>query len=179
MRAHSGGRSWLQTSLASKCRKCRKRRGCSNLTNSTVKMKSLVIKVFNLYHAAYWIISPATAEARGGKGCSYVELIATKVAEQRPHFFVSHAWVEAVSSFFACLLKHAQLRLLTSSTAYWVCAYANNQHALHEEISTNPRKTSFYKAMSLCVGVLLILDHHATPFQRIWCCFEESIVVRP
>ena len=61
--------------------------------------------------------------------------------------------------FFACLLKHAQLRLLTSSTAYWVCAYANNQHALHEEISTNPRKTSFYKAMSLCVGVLLILDH--------------------
>jgi len=25
--------------------------------------------------------------------------------------------------------------------------------------------------------VLLMLDRHATPFTRIWCCFEESITV--
>eukprot|EP00435_Cladocopium_sp_Y103_P000911 s5274_g1.t1 len=46
-----------------------------------------------------------------------------------------------------------------------------------EEISANPRGTSFYKAMKLIVGVVLILDQNATPFERIWCCFEESIAV--
>ena len=29
--------------------------------------------------------------------------------------------------------------------------------------------------MQLSVGVVLILDQAATPFTRIWCCFEESI----
>jgi hypothetical protein len=29
--------------------------------------------------------------------------------------------------------------------------------------------------MKLAVGVVLILDRDATPFTRIWCCFEESI----
>ena len=29
--------------------------------------------------------------------------------------------------------------------------------------------------MKLCRGVLLVLDTQATPFTRIWCCFEESI----
>ena len=135
-------------------------------------------KVFNLYHANYWIIEPSTLEARGGRGCSYVELIATQVEAQRPRWFVSHAWKEPVATFFACVVRHANLRRLSCSSAYWVCAYANNQHALQEEINANPRKTSFYQAMSSCVGVVLILDHDATPFQRIWCCFEESIVAR-
>ena len=26
-------------------------------------------------------------------------------------------------------------------------------------------------------GVLLVLDSHATPFQRIWCCFELSMAI--
>ena len=45
-------------------------------------------------------------------------------------------------------------------------AYANNQHQLNAEIKENPRKTSFYRAIKLCVGVLLILDSDATPFTR-------------
>ena len=45
-------------------------------------------------------------------------------------------------------------------------AYANNQHQLDAEIKENPRKTSFYRAIKLCVGVLLILDSDATPFTR-------------
>ena len=45
-------------------------------------------------------------------------------------------------------------------------AYANNQHQLKNEINANPRKTSFYRAMKLCMGVLLVLDQEATPFTR-------------
>eukprot|EP00435_Cladocopium_sp_Y103_P039628 s4551_g10.t1 len=96
--------------------------------------------------------------------------------------FVSHAWLEPVCKFVACLKHHASLRQLSDQTAYWVCAYANNQHQLQNEICNNPRKTSFYRAIQLCAGVLLVLDQNATPFTRtfvwkIWCCFEESIAV--
>ena len=49
-------------------------------------------------------------------------------------------------------------------------AYANNQHQLKAEIKENPRKTSFYRAIKLCVGVLLILDSDATPFTRNLGC---------
>ena len=84
--------------------------------------------------------------------------------------------VGANSTFLKYLQKHSLVRLTKS--AYWVCAYANNQHNVEEDISKNPRKSSFYKAMQLCQGVLLVLDSQATPFRRIWCCFEESIAVR-
>ena len=80
--------------------------------------------------------------------------------------FVSHAWLEPVCKFVACLKCHASLRQLPDQTAYWVCAYANNQHQLENEICNNPRKTSFYRAIQLCAGVLLVLDENATPFTR-------------
>jgi len=44
-----------------------------------------------------------------------------------------------------------------------------------EDIKKNPRSTSFYRAMQMSEGVLLVLDSAGTPFERIWCCFEESI----
>ena len=102
--------------------------------------------------------------------------MAEEAAAQLPLWFVSHAWLEAIKLFLACLRRHATIREL-SAPAYWVCAYANPQHALEDAISDNPRRTSFYKAMQLCYGVLLVLDSNATPFSRIWCCFEESIAV--
>ena len=80
--------------------------------------------------------------------------------------FVSHAWLEPVCKFVACLKCHTSLRQLPDQTAYWVCAYANNQHQLENEICNNPRKTSFYRAIKLCAGVLLVLDQNATPFTR-------------
>ena len=80
--------------------------------------------------------------------------------------FVSHAWLEPVCNFVACLKRHASLRQLSEQTAYWVCAYANNQHQLEAEICHNPRKTSFYRAIKMCAGVLLVLDENATPFTR-------------
>ena len=59
----------------------------------------------------------------------------------------------------------------------WVCAYANNQHDLGSEIPADPRESAFYKAMQLCDGVVVVLDGKATPFTRIWCCFEFAMVV--
>ena len=29
---------------------------------------------------------------------------------------------------------------------YWICAYANRQHSLQDELVTDPSQTSFYKA---------------------------------
>ena len=31
--------------------------------------------------------------------------------------------------------------------------------------------------MQLCDGVVVVLDGKATPFTRIWCCFEFAMVV--
>eukprot|EP00658_Telonema_sp_P-2_P073131 TRINITY_DN62185_c0_g1_i1.p1 TRINITY_DN62185_c0_g1~~TRINITY_DN62185_c0_g1_i1.p1 ORF type:complete len:288 (+),score=35.60 TRINITY_DN62185_c0_g1_i1:104-967(+) len=62
--------------------------------------------------------------------------------------------------------------------SYWVCAYANNQHKISQEIDPDPLKTSFFLAMQLCEGVLLVLDSLGTPFTRAWCCFEEAMVIK-
>ncbi|CAL1128840.1 unnamed protein product [Cladocopium goreaui] len=123
----------------------------------------LQFETFNLYHANHWIIKPAT-DGYAKKGCSMVELMAIQV--QRPHWFVSHAWIEPVCKFLACLEQHALVRELSSSTFYWVCAYANNQHCVEEDIKSNPRSTSFYRAMQMSEGVLLVLDSAGTPFER-------------
>ena len=105
---------------------------------------------------------------------------------QQPHFalerfrFVSHAWLEPVVKFVACLKRHASLRQLSDQTGYWVCAYANNQHQLQSEICNNPRKSSFYRAIQLCAGVLLVLDQNATPFTRIfvWKLLSSVFIAR-
>ena len=115
-------------------------------------------------------------------GSMSLRLVAENADDQLPLWFVSHAWLEPIILFLACLRRHASIRELSGQAlappAYWVCAYANNQHVLEDAISENPRKTSFYKAMQQCYGVLLVLDSNATPFSRIWCCFEESIAVQ-
>merc|ERR1711871_289524 len=41
----------------------------------------------------------------------------------------------------------------------------------------DPTETPFYKAMQLCDGVVVVLDEKATPFERIWCCFELAMVI--
>ena len=30
----------------------------------------------------------------------------------------------------------------------------------------------------MSVGVLVVLDKNATPFTRIWCCFEQAMVAQ-
>ncbi|CAL1169645.1 unnamed protein product [Cladocopium goreaui] len=135
----------------------------------------LQFETFNLYHANHWIIKPAT-DGYAKKGCSMVEIMAIQV--QRPHWFVSHAWIiceEPVCKFLACLEQHALVRELSSSTFYWVCAYANNQHCVEEDIKSNPRSTSFYRAMQMSEGVLLVLDSAGTPFDRVLSLKDVSL----
>ncbi|CAE8636369.1 unnamed protein product, partial [Polarella glacialis] len=93
-----------------------------------------------------------------------------------PNWFCSHWWGEAVLDFIKCCEKHAATHRLGAESAYWVCAYANRQHELGVDLGSDPMQSSFLKAMEVSEGVLLILDPEATPFQRIWCCFEEGIV---
>eukprot|EP00929_Paragymnodinium_shiwhaense_P049021 TRINITY_DN24742_c0_g1_i1.p1 TRINITY_DN24742_c0_g1~~TRINITY_DN24742_c0_g1_i1.p1 ORF type:complete len:1583 (-),score=319.19 TRINITY_DN24742_c0_g1_i1:130-4878(-) len=126
----------------------------------------------NLYQANDVLIKPATQ----ANACSFVELIAMD-GKQPPTWFTSHFWGEAIADFVACVSAHAKRRSETDATAYWVCAYANNQHNLGKDLSEDPRESSFFKAMRVSLGVLLILDEAATPFKRIWCCFEESVAL--
>ena len=127
----------------------------------------------NLYELCECLIKPLTVPAR----CSYVERIAESIHLQMPSFFVSHWWGESVVASVKCIQKHAFLRGRSKADAYWICAYANNQHDPSAEIGDSPSKSPFFKAMQLSEGVLLILDQHATPFKRMWCCYEESVVV--
>lgn len=133
----------------------------------------LCYNTFNLYHAVDWIIRPATKTLL----CSYVELVTVEAKLQRPQWFVSHAWSEPVARFVHCLEGHVDTRGLSRDTPFWVCAYANNQHELGQDLTRDPCRTSFFRAMRLCIGLLLVLDEHARPFSRIWCCFEMSMAL--
>ena len=79
--------------------------------------------------------------------------------------------------FIASVNEHAAVRGLAEDDRWWICAYSNNQHELAQDIDPDPRRTSFYLAMQQCEGVLLVLDDEATPFTRVWCCFEEAMIV--
>ncbi|CAL1150599.1 unnamed protein product, partial [Cladocopium goreaui] len=134
----------------------------------------LSFKDFNMYHSEYWVIGPATASPLS---CSYVELVASEAASQRPLWYVSYVWQKPLHEFMACLRRHASLRELPEHTTYWVGALANNQHRLVDEVCNKPRKTSFCRALKLCTGLLLILDQDVVPLSRIWVCFEVSLAV--
>ncbi|CAJ1415050.1 unnamed protein product, partial [Effrenium voratum] len=135
--------------------------------------KPICLEALNLYQLADWVIRPATREDH----CSYVELISSGKEAQNPQWFVSHAWQEPILDFVRCLQGHAEVRELEETVAYWVCAYANNQHELGDELRCNPRETSFFRAMQLSLGVVLVLDSEGTPFSRTWCCFELAMAL--
>jgi len=66
------------------------------------------------------------------------------------------------------------LRQLPKESAYWVCAYANNQWKLDGEIQKDPSQTSFRKAMALSDGTVSIVDQRAVTYSRIWCSYEVA-----
>ena len=119
-----------------------------------------------LYDAARFVIKPATYV----KQCSLVELIA--FGEQVPLYFVSHWWGEPVLDFVKCLEQHAVDRGLGVDSPYWVCAYANNQWKLDDEIGGSLEESSFRKAMKLSFGTVTVLDEGGITFSRIWCGYE-------
>lgn len=122
-----------------------------------------------LYDTATHVIKPATLTRQ----CSLVELMAT--GPQRPAWFVSHWWGEPVGCFLRCLEQHAADHGLDSHTAYWVCAYANNQHHVASDVTADPAESSFVKAIELAGGrVLTVLDEAGETYARVWCILEIS-----
>lgn len=135
--------------------------------------QTLVFEQVNLYQARDWVIKPSTTHL----SCSFVEVIAHEEHLQKPSWYVSHWWGECIQRFTNALVGHATLRGLPMCTPYWVCAYAINQHDIEKSVSCALEDTAFMRAMRLCVGTVLVLDTEATPFKRVWCCFEEALSV--
>lgn len=137
--------------------------------------QQLQVKNINLYHVVDFIIKPATKQYQ----CSLVEILST-TKSQPPKWFVSHCWSHPVEEFLCSIEEHARVRNLSPDDFWWICGYANNQHFIDADINIDPdpRKTSFYRAMQQCEGVLLCLDSMAKPFTRIWCSFESAMIVQ-
>ena len=92
----------------------------------------------------------------------------------------SHWWGEPIVSFVNCCQRHAHLRRLEDSEAtYWVCGYANRQHELELEIGADDiAASSFYRALQVAGGLLLILDQEATPFSRTHVDKQQTAVAK-
>lgn len=105
------------------------------------------------------------------RSISYKEAVSS--GPLTPRWFCCHWWGERVFDFVSCCSAHAKLRSLSPEEAsFWVCAYANRQHDLTVDITSDPECSSFRRAMRVSKGLLLVLDSQATPFRRIWCDFE-------
>jgi len=137
--------------------------------------QKLDMEFMNLYHVNEWLIKPSTKS----HNCAFVELVAA--TDQPPRWYTSHWWGEPVEDFVKCLELHAELRILSDPDAWWICAYANRQHDLGSELVTDPKQTSFYRAMLLSEGLLLVVDSGSgnydpgTVFSRIWVQFEMAM----
>ena len=155
-------------------RRCPKE-GWVNFESAALSAKSVT-----LYDAARYVIKPATY----ARQCAFVELVAEDA--QRPKWFTSHWWGEPVLDFVACVTTHAvdhgsgnqaNGTWQFDATAYWVCAYANNQHDLASVNAPTLEETSFYKALKLAEGTVSILDRDGMCFKRVWCSYECFITL--
>ncbi|GFH50363.1 hypothetical protein CTEN210_06839 [Chaetoceros tenuissimus] len=62
---------------------------------------------------------------------------------------------------------------MTEDTPIWICAFANNQHDLQSEITSNPADSAFAKAMNIAnFRVISILDVKNQVYSRLWCMYE-------
>jgi hypothetical protein len=139
-----------------------------NNKSSATCGQAVTIHQINLYHLTNFLLKPATAR----RACSYVELVALSIADQFPEWFTSHWWGEPICHFVACIQNFARLR--GGRAAFWVCAYANNQHDLSGDVTSDPAQSSFNQAMRVSRGTVMVLDTQATAFWRIWCGYEAA-----
>lgn len=125
----------------------------------------------NTYDVARYVIRPATYSRQ----VSYVEYVA--VGPQKPRWFVSHWWGEAIQTFIACLNGHCYDRALSRQfSPYWICAYANNQWTLASSVGTeDPAQSAFHRAISITEGMVAIVDVSAQLFKRVWCAYEAHL----
>jgi len=120
-------------------------------------------------------VKPATESQK----CSYVELVSSADASsQRPKWYVEHSWNMPVKDFVKALTKHAEVRELPDSTAYWVCGYAMNQHDISSDMPADPKESAVFKGMKNSEGMVVVLDEQATPFTRAWCVWTMAMFVQ-
>jgi len=155
----------LKIVFAKACDRCSRERWCSTAPGRGAER--LTRDTINLYDLVTLFLRPVTQERQ----VSLVELIAD--GPQPPDWFVSHWWGEPVKDFIACLEQHAKDRGLGGRTRYWVCAYANNQWKLGEEISSTLTETTFYKALTRAQGTVVVADRGGVVYTRVWCGYEQ------
>ena len=153
------------------------------------KYEHLTPGTISLYDMCSHVILPATHDRYidGTTKPSYVELMAD--GSQPPDYFVSHFWGEPVADFIACIAQHTRDRMYGGgyagqyqagaipgvdgdAAAFWVCAYANRQWHLSDDVTEDPAQTSFHKAISISKGTIALIDRDGKYFSRIWCCYE-------
>ena len=78
--------------------------------------------------------------------------------------------------FLRCLERHAADHELGDDAAYWVCAYANNQHELGADVDNpDPSQSAFARAIELAdKKVLSVIDEEGVTFDRIWWCAARA-----
>lgn len=149
-----------------------------------VSGEKVTMDTMNLYHVDEHFIRPLTQAHQ----CSFVELftqVKTK-EEATPTFFVSHWWGTPLIDTIRMLKLHEENALSIKEKfrgeAYsvWICAFANCQHRLHEEIpeTDNYLETPFARSIlsPKCHGTLLLLNESmANPLERSWCIFEAFV----
>ena len=127
--------------------------------------KRMTTAEVNQYDVTAYVTKPVTRERK----CSYVEIVAND--EQKPDWFVSHAWADSFQQMFACLEQHARDRNFDlSRTVYWVCAYAISPWNLGKPFEGHVENSAFFKAMNISDGTVSVVGKGA--HSRAWICFE-------
>eukprot|EP00929_Paragymnodinium_shiwhaense_P104556 TRINITY_DN69114_c0_g1_i1.p1 TRINITY_DN69114_c0_g1~~TRINITY_DN69114_c0_g1_i1.p1 ORF type:complete len:983 (-),score=270.31 TRINITY_DN69114_c0_g1_i1:294-3242(-) len=125
----------------------------------------------NLYHINDLLVMPLTRPFN----CAFAEVVGH--GPQDPLWFVSHWWGTAFKDTLRMLNFHQAQHALQARTPYWLCTFANNQHDLGELEQPDLLQTPFAIAITSgsCLGTLMLMDEHATPFTRAWCVLENFV----
>jgi len=150
-------------------RRCKHEKWVDRSLGSPTYGQMLAHATINLYQVVDWVVKPATEQTQ----VSFVELVAD--GPQPPKWFISHWWGEAVMDFIRCLVEHSRRRSLNKDSPYWVCAYANNQWQLGEDVTADPAQSSFRKAMKIADGTVQVIDAGAVCYTRVWCSYEVFV----
>jgi len=126
-----------------------------------------------MYHINELFVLPLTQR----ENCSFTELVAK--GPQDPCWFISHWWGTPFRDTLEMMKYHSDSRVLSSSSAYWICTFANNQHQYRDAKHPDLEQMPFMKALMSCAcqGTLMLMDKHATPFRRSWCIFETWLTI--
>mmetsp|Transcript_3695 Transcript_3695/g.8094 ORF Transcript_3695/g.8094 Transcript_3695/m.8094 type:complete len:825 (-) Transcript_3695:93-2567(-) len=97
----------------------------------------------------------------------------------KPDWFVSHTWSAPVASMLRCIIEHGRLRQTPgaeagkdSSPSYWICAFCHNPHNSSGQRWMEPNLLVLRNLLFSSKGMVLVLDHSASAFSRLWCLAE-------